>query len=106
MRRGLIWAGVIVLILGIASMFGWRFAVNWAPARADYAVQGIDVSETNGAIDGAMVKARDVDFAYAQATRGKADRDANFAANWTGMNDAGLRRGAIHIFSLCGPAEE
>jgi len=87
-------------------MFGWRFAENWAPARADYAVQGIDVSEASGAVDWATVKAMEVDFAYARATEGKATRDATFAQNWAGIESAGLRRGAIHIFSLCGPAEE
>lgn len=106
MRRGLIGAGIIALILGIAGMLGWRFAVNWAPARTDYAVQGIDVSETSGAIDWATVKATDVDFAYARATEGAATRDANFAQNWAGIESTGLRRGAIHVFSLCGAADE
>lgn len=106
MRRGLIWAGVITLTLGIAGVFGWRFAVNWTPARADYAVQGIDVSEASGAIDWATVKAVEVDFAYALATEGKGRRDASFAQNWAGIESAGLRRGAIHVFSLCGPARE
>jgi len=106
LRRGLIWAGIITLILGIAGLFGWRFAVNWTPARTDYAVQGIDVSDANGAVDWLTVKAMDVDFAYARATEGTAARDASFAQNWAGIESAGLRRGAIHVFSLCGPAEE
>ncbi|WP_447727025.1 GH25 family lysozyme [Sphingomonas koreensis] len=106
MRRGLIWAGIIALILAIAGVFGWRFAVNWAPARTHYAVQGIDISEEDGAIDWAMVKARDVDFVYARATSGTTARDASFTANWTGAGEAQIRRGAIHVFSLCGPAEE
>lgn len=87
-------------------MFAWRFAVNWAPPRTDYAVQGIDVSEASGEVDWATVKANDVDFAYARATEGKAARDARFAQNWAGIEDAGLRRGAIHVFSLCNPADE
>lgn len=82
------------------------FATGWAPSRENYPVQGVDVSEANGAIDWAMVKARDVDFAYAQATRGADARDARFAANWAGMAEARIRRGAIHVFSLCRPAAE
>jgi lysozyme len=105
LRRGLIWAGIIALILAIAGMFGWRFAVNWAPARTDYAVQGIDVSEASGAIDWMTVKAKDVDFAYARATAGAMARDASFTQNWAEIENAGLRRGAIHVFSLCAPAE-
>jgi len=106
LRRGLIWAGIITLILAITGIFGWRFAVNWAPARAQYAVQGIDVSEGSGAIDWAMVKAMDVDFAYARATEGSVTRDSSFAQNWAGIEGAGLRRGAMHVFSLCSPAGE
>ena len=105
MRRGLIWAGIILLILAMAGLFGWRFAVNWAPARTDYAVQGIDVSEASGAIDWMTVKANDVDFAYARATAGAVMRDASFTQNWAEIENAGLRRGAIHVFSLCAPAE-
>lgn len=103
MQRGLIWVGIIALILAIAGMVGWRFAANWTPSRADYAVQGIDVSDANGAVDWAMVKARDVDFAYARATAGEV-RDARFPENWAGIDGAGIRRGALHIFSLCGTA--
>lgn len=106
MRRGLIWGGVILLILAVAGLFGWRFAVNWAPARTDYAVQGIDVSEASGAIEWATVKANDVDFAYARATAGAATRDTSFTRNWMEIESAGLRRGAIHVFSLCDPADE
>ena len=106
MRRGLIWAGIILLILAVTGIFGWRFVVNWAPPRTQYAVQGIDVSDENGAIDWAMVKARDVDFAYARATSGTNSRDPSFTANWTGAGDAQIRRGAIHVFSLCGTADE
>lgn len=105
MRRGLIWGGIILLILAAIGLFGWRFAVNWAPARTDYAVQGIDVSEASGAIDWTTVKAEDVDFAYARATVGTAMRDASFTSNWADIETAGLRRGAIHVFSLCAPAD-
>ena len=106
MRRGLIWAGIITLILAVAGVLAWRFAVNWAPPRADYAVQGIDVSEATGEVDWTTVKAMEVDFAYARATEGVTTRDASFAQNWAGIEGAGLRRGAIHVFSLCGPADE
>ncbi|MCW4463303.1 GH25 family lysozyme [Sphingomonas sp. BT-65] len=103
MQRGLIWAG-LVLSLAAAGGAMWKYATTWTPSRTTYAVQGIDVAEGNGAIDWAMVKARDVDFAYAQATRGAEARDTRFAANWAGIAEAGIRRGAIHVFSLCNAA--
>jgi lysozyme len=106
LRRGLIWGGIILVILAVAGVFGWRFAVDWSPARTEYPVQGIDVSEASGAIDWAMVKAMDVDFAYARATDGATTRDARFMQNWADIEGAGLRRGAIHVFSLCAAADQ
>ncbi|WP_343518265.1 GH25 family lysozyme [Sphingomonas sp.] len=103
MQRGLIWAG-FALSLAVAGGVLWKYAASWTPSRGIYTVQGIDVAEANGAIDWTMVKARDVDFAYALATRGAEARDARFAANWAGIAEAGIRRGAIHAFSLCAAA--
>lgn len=103
MQRGLIWGGFL-LSLAVAGGGAWKYVTAWTPSRATYAVQGVDVAEGNGVIDWAMVKARDVDFAYARATRGADTRDARFAANWAGIADAGIRRGAIHVFSLCDAA--
>lgn len=82
----------------------WWYAAQWAPARANYAVQGIDVSQASGAIDWRMVKARDVDFAYLAATSGADHRDAQFTGHWSAAAEAGIRRGAIHGFSLCATA--
>jgi lysozyme len=100
MRRLRIWGGVI-LALALVGVCGWMFAIAWHPPRVDYATQGIDVSDEDGAIDWFTVKAGDVDFAYARATAGVDTRDALFADYWAGMYEAGVRRGAIHIFSLC-----
>ncbi|MEG3182213.1 GH25 family lysozyme [Sphingomonas sp. LT1P40] len=100
MRRFRIWAG-IALALALVGVCAWLFVVAWAPGRADYGVQGIDVSDEDGAIDWFTVKAMDVDFAYARATIGVDARDALFHDYWAGMYEAGVRRGAIHVFSLC-----
>lgn len=105
MRRGLIWAG-LMLSLAVAGGAAWKFATGWTPGRDDYPLQGVDVSAANGTVDWAMLKARDVDFAYAEATRGAETRDAGFGANWAGIGEAGIRRGAIHVFSLCSAASE
>lgn len=96
------------LLLAIALIGGalWMYAVNWTPSRTDYAVQGIDVTEASGAINWSVVRAMDVDFAYARATAGVGFRDGRFPDYWAGMIEAGVRRGAIHVFSLCGLASE
>ncbi len=93
-----------VLALALIGGGAWWLAGRWAPSRDDYAVQGVDVSDADGAIDWAMVKARDVDFAYVRATAGADLRDASFPAHWAALAGAGIRRGAVHVFSLCAPA--
>lgn len=105
MRRLRILAAVAVALAVIAAGTWW-LAGRWMPPRARFAVQGIDVSEANGAIDWPMVKARDVDFAYARATAGAETRDVRFPDYWAGIAEAGMRRGAIHVFSLCAPAAD
>ncbi len=100
MRRVRIWAGV-VLALALVGVCAWMFAIAWAPARSDYAMQGIDVSDETCAVDWFTVRGHDVDFAYARATIGADARDALFAENWAGIYEAGIRRGALHSFSLC-----
>ena len=41
------------------------------------------------------------DFAYLRATAGAEVRDARFAANWADVYATGMRRGAMHGYSLC-----
>jgi len=60
-------------------------------------VLGIDVSHHNGTVDWFAVAGSDVKFAFAKATEGTSGVDAQFAANWKGMGDAGLLRGAYHF---------
>jgi len=99
-RRPRIWAG-IALALVLVGVAAWMFAIAWSPSREDYATQGIDVSDENGAIAWSIVKAQDIDFTYARATDGVDGRDTMFGDYWSGLEEAGIRRGAIHIFSLC-----
>jgi lysozyme len=65
-----------------------------APSR----LTGIDVSHYQGQIDWDAVKAAGCAFAFAKATEGAGVTDPYFAANWTGMQAAGLVRGAYHFF--------
>ena len=89
------------LAAGIATIAGWSAAAAWRPSREHFALQGVDVSDAAGAIDWHEVKADGADFAYVRATSGADRRDARFASNWADVEEAGLRRGAIHHFSLC-----
>ncbi|MBN8814475.1 MAG: glycosyl hydrolase [Sphingomonas sp.] len=83
----------------------YLYALNWRPSDADYDLQGIDVSAANGSIDWAAVQAAGAKFGYIAATSGT-DRDAAFEDNWRGAAAAGMRRGAVHVWSLCRGADE
>ena len=100
LRRFLLLVGVLV----VGALFAWRAAVQWHPAVADYAVQGVDVSDANGAVEWKVVAGGGADFAYATATHGARRRDQRFEENWEGIAGAGMRRGAVHRWSLCDPA--
>ncbi|WP_066655589.1 MULTISPECIES: GH25 family lysozyme [unclassified Sphingomonas] len=91
----------IILALALVGVCAWMWAIAWAPARSDYAQQGIDVSDEAGKIDWFTARSSNLDFAYARATVGADVRDALFAENWAGIYEAGIRRGALHAFSLC-----
>lgn len=97
-------AGVLAAIAGLLAVVGWAVAIRWHPSLDSYPLQGIDVSEDTGAIDWPTVRAGGADFAYIRATAGVDRRDTQFAANWPAAFAAGLRRGAVHDFSLCRPA--
>lgn len=98
-RRLWLPTGLLIAALALAASL-WLFARDWRPSVSDYQFQGLDVAEANGVVDWTAVKAAGADFAYLRATKG-GDRDAQFEANWKGVADAGMRRGAIHAWSLC-----
>ena len=60
-------------------------------------VQGIDVSDYQGAIDWGAVARSGRAFAWAQVSDGFV-RDGTFARNWSGMKAAGMIRGAYQYF--------
>jgi lysozyme len=61
-------------------------------------VKGVDVSYYEGTIDWHAVKAAGRVFAFARVSDGLTHVDPKFAANWAGMHDAGLVRGAYQYF--------
>jgi len=61
-------------------------------------LSGIDVSKFQGAIDWQSVKSSGITFAFARALEGETVHDSEFAANWHGMHEAGLIRGAYDFY--------
>ncbi|VVT21292.1 Glycosyl hydrolase [Sphingomonas sp. EC-HK361] len=91
----------VLAAAGIVAMAAWQVAIGWRPSSETYPVQGVDVSEANGAVEWPLVKGSGADFAYIVATAGARHRDSRFETNWSDSAAAGLRRGAIHVYSLC-----
>jgi GH25 family lysozyme M1 (1,4-beta-N-acetylmuramidase) len=72
-----------------------------------YSVQGIDVSHYDGEINWSeLVKNNKLRFAYMKATEGARYVDPTFERNWQQSREAGLIRGAYHVFSFCKPAAD
>ena len=92
--------GALGVVLALSGVVAWTFALSWRPSDK-YTFQGIDVSEEQGLIEWWTVKAGGADFAYLRATSGADGRDARFAANWAEVYATGMRRGALHVYSLC-----
>lgn len=97
---------LIVAALALAGVAAWQYATRWHPSVERYPVQGVDVDASDGAIEWNTVAAAGADFAYVAATRGSNQRDPAFEANWRGVDAAGMRRGAVHVYSFCQPARE
>jgi lysozyme len=62
---------------------------------------GIDVSVHQGQVDWPQVADAGYSFAYIKATEGVDYVDPQFTANWRGVHQAGMTRGAYHYFTLC-----
>lgn len=99
--RRLRWCAAAALLAGLLGWCGWLYAATWRPRVQDFPVQGVDVSAEDGAIEWWTVRAGGARFVYARATAGAATRDSRFAEHWQGAYAAGLRRGALHAYSLC-----
>ena len=98
-------AAAIALALAL-GLCAWLFAIGWRPSPDDFPVQGVDVGEAQGAIDWWAVQKSGARFAYIRATQGATAADHRFAENWRGAQEAGFRRGPLHVFSLCQPAAD
>lgn len=89
--------------LGLAAIVAWVIAMGWKPG-APYTFQGVDMSAKDGAVDWWAVKRSGADFVYLRATVGSDRRDTLFEENWAAVAETGMRRGALHRYSLCTPA--
>lgn len=103
--RGLRIAAGIALLFALIAPFANLWASRWRPAAERYPLQGVDVGAEQGVIDWPALKVAGAQFAYLRATDG-GQRDPRFGENWSATEAAGLRRGAIHVWSLCRSASD
>ena len=93
--------GIVAALVAVLGFAGYIFASGWRPSPARYPLQGVDLGDHPGAVGWGSIRAAGADFAYLVATTGSTQRDPDFEANWAALPEAGLRRGAIHLYSLC-----
>lgn len=94
-------AAALLLLAALLGFCAWLWAAHWRPRLEDFPVQGIDVSDADGPIEWWTAKASGVQFAYIVATTGADTRDLRFPEHWRGAYEAGVKRGAMHLYSLC-----
>jgi lysozyme len=77
-----------------------------APTRQHGAfdIYGIDVSHYQSRVDWGQVADQNIGFAFVKATEGGSYQDSLFSLNWSGIKEAGLKRGAYHFFRPDTPA--
>jgi lysozyme len=92
---------IIGAIIGAALIgAGW---LMWDVMSIGPTVEGVDVSNHQGAIDWRALAKDNVHFAYIKASEGGDFVDARFHENWKLAHDAGLYVGGYHFFTLCRP---
>lgn len=101
LQTGIARVALGAVVLASITLVGWWFVTGWHPSRKDYLFQGVDVDEAQGVIHWPTIAAGGADFAYIRATMGADGRDTRFAGNWTDVYAAGMRRGALHVWSFC-----
>lgn len=107
--RGLRIAAItVILVLLIGAVWWFLWVPEHRPTLDEAAdeIHAIDVSNHQGTIDWPAVNADGIDAAMIKATEGDDYVDPLFEENWRNAEDAGVRRGAYHFFTLCSPGAE
>lgn len=100
----------LAIVLALAALAAWYWAIHWAPDRTRYAVQGLWLDAGDGAVEWPTLKAtgpggHGADFVYLTASSGAAVRDPAFARSLDAARAAGLQVGAVHVYDLCVAAD-
>lgn len=103
---------LILLLVGALLLLGffflrWRGLILYShESNPDqWEVFGVDVSSYQGTVNWHTLASQGVDFAFIKATEGSLLQDKQFAANWNGALEAGVRPGAYHFLSYDSPGQ-
>lgn len=100
----LLGVAILALTVGFMRRRGWILLPDEA-APSQWEVFGVDVSAYQGEVDWSVLARQSVAFGFIKATEGSSLQDRQFAANWSGAMEAGVRPGAYHFFSYDSPGE-
>ena len=102
------WRVAAALVLLLAAGLGWLWwqAQLWTPSREQFPLQGVLVSEADGALDFRALKAVGADFAYVETSMGAEGRDGALARHFADLRAADLPFGPVHLYDPCVPAED
>lgn len=98
--------GAVLLLALVGGLWGWWHLRHWAPPRAAFPVQGVEVDSADGTIDWRALKAIGADFVYLDASASAFARDPAFARNFDAAREAKLQLGAVHRYDPCQPADK
>jgi lysozyme len=103
MRASSSWVLLLPLLASCAGPAGGIGEINQAVCSPMIGPAGVDVSEYQGTVDwptvaGDTVDQEPVGFAIARVSDGSGHLDPDFAANWSGIQSAGLVRGVYQFF--------
>lgn len=98
-------AGLVLLVTLAGAGWLWLHAVHWAPERAEFPAQGVEIGASDGEVDFTALRAIGANFVYLEASQGATARDPRFAENLDRIRASGLQFGAVHGYDPCVPAE-
>lgn len=103
------WRLYAIALAGLALLAGgswyWWDLQHFVPDEREYPDQGVAVSDRQGLVGFATVRALGGKFAYLEASRGSGGQDARFARNFDAARREGLKVGAVHVFDPCEKAD-
>jgi len=89
---------ITIVVITLISNIGMFTYILWDEKKSEKVLQGFDVSHYQGTIRWDQIKANVKAFAIAKASGGTDFIDPDFQANWNGMKEQELVRGAYHFF--------